>query len=287
LGVYETSSNQQGIACLSLLTDTPVLALPGRASGQIQLISLFDPKTQQSTAPQVSILVAHNAPIACLAMSNSGKYLATASEKGTLIRVWHTQSLSLLHEFRRGSEPAQIYSISFSKDESRIVVSSDKGTIHIFNMNNNSNSSVATESEEKINKSSSLNISLTSMTGNRQSVLSPLSNFLPKYFSSEWSFASFSLPVESQCLVRFTRSDRAVRYQHDPLLSPLFQGEENGILVLCADGSLYKYRFDPKKGGECVLESFYVFYRKPSKTAFCSIVDSGVEEDFWEDWEEE
>ena len=36
---------------------------------------------------------------------------------GTLIRVWDTVSKQRIAEFRRGADPALIYSITFSKGE--------------------------------------------------------------------------------------------------------------------------------------------------------------------------
>ena len=51
---------------------------------------------------------------------------------GTLIRVWDTVSKQRIAEFRRGADPAQIYSIAFSKDSSFLAVTSDKGTLHLF-----------------------------------------------------------------------------------------------------------------------------------------------------------
>ena len=227
---------------MSLSSSESILATPGRKIGQIQIIYLVHP-------PQIKILVAHTSPIACIALSKSGKLLASASEKGTLIRIWDVASLTLLNEFRRGADRANIYWISFSNDESRIVVSSDKGTVHIFNLQLHPSDS----SHEFPGPSS-----------NRQSVLSSVSSYLPKYFSSEWSFASFSLSSESRCIVEFVESDMALRHKKDKILGPLFEKDETGILALCSDGSLYKFRMDVKKGGACVLESYYTYSSIPT-----------------------
>ena len=67
-----------------------------------------------------------------MALNYSGTLLATASDKGTLIRLFSTEDGSALQEVRRGSDKAEIFSIAFDKFSKWIACSSDKGTIHIF-----------------------------------------------------------------------------------------------------------------------------------------------------------
>ena len=45
---------------------------------------------------QTKFINAHNNALSCLALSLEGKRLATASEKGTLVRVWSTADGQLL-----------------------------------------------------------------------------------------------------------------------------------------------------------------------------------------------
>lgn len=60
--------------------------------------------------------------------------LATASDKGTLIRVFDTYSGELLQELRRGMDRAEIFSLAFNAASSFLACSSCKGTVHIFSL---------------------------------------------------------------------------------------------------------------------------------------------------------
>jgi len=64
-----------------------------------------------------------------------------------------------------------------------------------------------------------------------------MKELLPKYFSSQWSFANFKVS-EAKCIVSFGQ-------------------EKNTIIAVCSNGTYFKYSFDPLKGGECVRESFH------------------------------
>lgn len=81
-----------------------------------------------------NIIQAHKAPLALLAINSTGTLLATASDKGTVIRIFALPSGERVHEFRRGSYPAKIYSISFNAVSTLLCVASDTETVHIFKL---------------------------------------------------------------------------------------------------------------------------------------------------------
>jgi hypothetical protein len=58
--------------------------------------------------------------------------IATASVKGTLIRIWDSTQRIMLVELRRGSDPATLYCLNFSLGDEWLCCSSDKGTVHVF-----------------------------------------------------------------------------------------------------------------------------------------------------------
>jgi autophagy-related protein 18 len=60
--------------------------------------------------------------------------LATASDKGTVIRVWSIPGSEKLYQFRRGTREARIHSINFNVVSSLLAVSSAHDTVHIFKL---------------------------------------------------------------------------------------------------------------------------------------------------------
>lgn len=82
----------------------------------------------------VNVVEAHNSPLSCIALNNEGTLLATASEKGTIIRVFSVPDAQKLYQFRRGSIPARIFSMSFNSTSTLLCVSSATETVHIFRL---------------------------------------------------------------------------------------------------------------------------------------------------------
>lgn len=81
------------------------------------------------------MIPAHDSPLAALAFSPSGKELATASEKGTVIRVFAVADGSKLFEFRRGVKRCvSISSLVFSTDATFLCCSSNTETVHVFKL---------------------------------------------------------------------------------------------------------------------------------------------------------
>lgn len=83
----------------------------------------------------VNVIQAHKSPIAHIAINSTGTLLATASDKGTVIRVFSIPSAEKLYQFRRGTREAKIHSISFNAVSSLLAVSSATDTVHIFRLN--------------------------------------------------------------------------------------------------------------------------------------------------------
>lgn len=78
---------------------------------------------------------AHDSPLAAVAFSASGTVLATASEKGTVIRVFSVTDSSKLYEFRRGVKRCvSISSLAFSLCGQFLGCSSNTETVHIFKL---------------------------------------------------------------------------------------------------------------------------------------------------------
>lgn len=88
----ETLSNTKGICALSPGSTSCVLACPGQRRGEIRIELYSVRKTR--------FVQAHDSSLACMALTQNGAFLATASNKGTLIRIFSTVDGSKLQEVR-------------------------------------------------------------------------------------------------------------------------------------------------------------------------------------------
>ncbi|XP_068026614.1 WD repeat domain phosphoinositide-interacting protein 4 [Melanerpes formicivorus] len=202
---FDTRDNPKGVVELSPSVDKALLVFPGHKCGSLQLVDLGSAQPGTSSAPVT--INAHQSQLGALALSPSGTRVASASARGTLIRIFCTHSRQRLLELRRGTDPATLHCLSFSADCSFLVAASDKGTGHIFALR-----------DTRLNRRSAL-----ARVGKVGPVLGP-------YVESQWSLASFSLPAEAPLLCAFGRGGR----------SP------SSVVAVCVDGSFHKWVFSPE-----------------------------------------
>ena len=294
----ETAENPRGLCAVCASPTSNVLACLGAQAGHVR-VELYDLR-------KTTLIAAHETPLACLALNAVGSRLATASEKGTLVRIYDTVSGELLQELRRGTDKAEIFCLAFNAGSTMLACTSDKGTVHIFRLNEavaqavpaSSSSSAGTASGSAVASSdaaagaeaggvvASPAAALTTSPApalapapasepepeplpsaasagaiagagsilpardalaaagggivsaglasdgeaNKGGAFSFMKTILPRYFSSEWSFAQFRVPEgKSICA---------------------FGSEPFTVIVISGDGQFFKANF--QNGGEAV-----------------------------------
>ncbi|CAE6081000.1 unnamed protein product [Arabidopsis arenosa] len=223
----ETIANPKGLCAVSQGVGSMVLVCPGLQKGQVRI--------EHYASKRTKFVMAHDSRIACFALTQDGHLLATASSKGTLVRVFNTVDGTLRQEVRRGADRAEIYSLAFSSNAQWLAVSSDKGTVHVFGLKVNSGSQVKDSSR----------IAPDATPSSPSSSLSLFKGVLPKYFSSEWSVAQFRLVEGTQYIAAFGH-------------------QKNTVVILGMDGSFYRCQFDPVNGGEMSQIEYHNCLKPPS-----------------------
>lgn len=256
-------------------TSTPSSASPSAGpssssgsshSGDVLLFST-------TTLTVANVIRAHKSPLSFLALSpasptSSGQQLlATASDKGTVIRVWSVPGAQKLYQFRRGTREARIYSMSFNAVSSLLAVSSAHDTVHVFKLGATGSAgagsgggggggvqspapsedgSVDGGYEAFIDKKrgSSMGSSLQRRVNNYSKALTTsVGGYLPKPFTEMWEpsrdFAFLRLPSGgARSIVGLS-------------------GTMPHVMVISSDGFFYLYSIDLENGGECSLLKQY------------------------------
>ena len=97
---------------------------------QAGVISIFD---AYSLCPKEQIQ-AHKSPILKISISFRGNLLASASCKGTVIRIFSLPKGQRLYSFKRGMHSARVFTMNFNMKGSILVMTSSQGTIHVFKL---------------------------------------------------------------------------------------------------------------------------------------------------------
>ncbi|XP_030560916.1 WD repeat domain phosphoinositide-interacting protein 2 isoform X3 [Drosophila novamexicana] len=225
--IRDTPCNQLGLCALSSSSEHCYLAYPGSVTaGEVQIFDAINLHAK-------TMIPAHDTPLAAIAFSPSGTEIATASERGTVIRVFSSQDGSRLFELRRGLKRCvSIVSLSFSTCAEYLVSSSNTETVHIFRLDRS-----AAENNDHGKQSSDDWMGYSFFRFLSKTVTSYLPTQVTDVFSQGRAFASVTLPeagVRRMCAI--TTIQKQLR-----------------LLIASQDGYLYVYSIPSIEGAECQL----------------------------------
>ncbi|XP_024920304.1 WD repeat domain phosphoinositide-interacting protein 1-like [Cynoglossus semilaevis] len=126
--LLNTPSNPSGLCALSINHSNSYLAYPGSAT--IGEIIVYDANNLNT----VTMIPAHDSPVVALTFNASATKLASASERGTVIRVFSIPEGLRLFEFRRGMKRSTtILSFRIQKLP-RLLVATASGQLFIYDV---------------------------------------------------------------------------------------------------------------------------------------------------------
>jgi autophagy-related protein 18 len=234
----------------------------------------------------VNVVEAHRAPLSCIALNNDGTLLATASETGTIIRVFSIPSGTKLYQFRRGTYPSTIYSMSFNLSSTLLCVSSTTDTVHIFRLggppgtlpdsprvtNNRwsrsmsydsgaesptTGTSPGSEIAESPSGARKTSGSLGSMLRRSsqmmgKSVAGVVGGYLPQAVTEMWE------PMRDFACIKIPKGGMGINSAGGPLRSVVAMSSSSPqVMVVTSDGGFYIFSIDMENGGEGVLVKRY------------------------------
>ncbi|KAI2804924.1 WD repeat domain phosphoinositide-interacting protein 2 [Blomia tropicalis] len=212
--------NPNGLIALAPSSEQCYLAYPAKnVSGEVNIFDALKLENKLTIA-------AHDNPLVSMTFDPQGTKLATASEKGTVIRVFETSKGNCIFEFRRGyARCVSIYSLSFSSDSIFLCASSNTETVHIFKL---------TESKLQEEDFTDMFKSCVKKVLQSASYLTSVADMM-----NQWrSFATVKLPLSGpKTVCAITNSIQKTPH----------------VLVASTDGYLYVYDLNIAEGGDCTL----------------------------------
>ncbi|KAJ4709468.1 Autophagy-related protein like [Melia azedarach] len=131
LDTIDTVPNSKGLCAFSPCLDACFLAVPASTTkGSVLVYNVMELRSHCE-------IDAHRAPLAAIVLSSNGMYIATASEQGTIIRVFLVTEATKSYSFRRGTYPSTIFSLSFGpliQFQDILVATSSSGSVHVFSL---------------------------------------------------------------------------------------------------------------------------------------------------------
>ncbi|TDL22008.1 WD40 repeat-like protein [Rickenella mellea] len=295
--VIETTANPEAVCALSPSQDSSYLAYPSPVPSPTAPLTQPTPAQPPSTSQQsgdvilfstrtltvANVIQAHKSPISFISINSTGTLLATASDKGTVIRVWSIPGAEKLYQFRRGTREAKIYSMNFNMMSTLLAVSSAHDTVHIFKLGSQrgggSSSSGASGSGSNLDGGAkagppvSPSGSFDSREGSQgmeggyegfiddkkkkgvshslrrrslkltKNITSSVGGYLPTTITEMWE------PSRDFAFLKLpTSGSRCI---------VALSGTMPHVMVISSDGYFYSYNIDLENGGECSLMKQY------------------------------
>ncbi|XP_037958527.1 WD repeat domain phosphoinositide-interacting protein 1 isoform X2 [Teleopsis dalmanni] len=233
---------------------------------------------------------AHDTALSALNFSSSGTLLATASERGTVIRVFCVKNGQRIQEFRRGVKRCvRIASLVFSVNGDYLCASSNTETVHIFKIDgkaveiaeqkgiirvtksNESDSKKGQKlAEEKTLPATSKTDNATAATANttvNTNTNEPKTEEASSaHMAAEvcgWSgylskaVTSYFIPSQVSDVLAQDRAFATAVLAQPGLKHALGLArvqKELKLLIVCEDGFLYIFDFNIERGGQCKLQ---------------------------------
>ncbi|CAE7765163.1 ATG18A [Symbiodinium microadriaticum] len=241
----DTGSNKLGLCVVAVSSDPWLLCCPAQNKGAVRIQVGQD-------AGATHVFQAHQSGLAALALNASGSLLATASESGTVAKVFRTSDGQALYRLRRSTRSAVISSLAFRSDDNFLAMASSSATVHIFKLDS-STAEVDTDRGEKDKENSSPALgpqdlrprpSLSGTISALQTLQSKAAEAVRglTYLADLRSFGQFRLPdMDGGQPAVDTRSKQSKIV--GPILA--FHKTEPRLYVLHFNGFLYECSFQP------------------------------------------
>ena len=240
IDIIETKDNPKGLIAISYSPNVNILAYPilnnkESQKGKVKI------KNYDDNGKEIEI-TAHENSISYLLINNEGTILATASERGTIIRTFRCIDGLVLQEFKRGNEKAEINYLCFDNLGIFLAATSDRGTIHIWSMK----SSIKKIKENEIGNNINLN-------NNENDGTIDFNNFETKKNNIQDNLPENKISLFNFFGVKTERSFAQIRLNDEHHYKCCFL-PDNNIFAVSYIGKYIVAKLDTKKGEVCNID---------------------------------
>lgn len=124
----DTFPNPRGLCALSQAEKpiSKIICLPAQEKGALKVLNYVVDKSIDI------VIAAHDTEIGAIAVNPNGTLIASASQRGHIIKIYSTDGGEVVQELKRGNSKAEINSIIFHPTSYILACTSTKSSIHLF-----------------------------------------------------------------------------------------------------------------------------------------------------------